>query len=118
MNIIFTIHLAFTIAMLIVPFVGTVKHLEFYALLVPFLFFHWTTNDDTCALTQLEVWLTGKDKYDTFMGRIMSPIYNIDDHAASYLIKVVFFSLWLFVQFRLGRLDDALAPLKLLRTYK
>ena len=118
MNIIFAIHLAFTIAMLIVPFVGTVKHLEFYALLVPFLFFHWTTNDDTCALTQLEVWLTGKDKYDTFMGRIMSPIYNIDDHAASYLIKVVFFSLWLFVQFRLGRLDDALAPLKLLRTYK
>lgn len=118
MNIIFAIHLAFTIAMLIVPFVGTVKHLEFYALLVPFLFFHWTTNDDTCALTQLEVWLTGKDKYDTFMGRVMSPIYNIDDHDASYLIKVVFFFLWLVVQFRLGRLDDALEPLKLLRTYK
>jgi hypothetical protein len=91
--------------MLIVPFAGTEEHLEFYSLLVPFLFFHWTTNDDTCALTQLEAWFTGKDKYDTFMGRVMSPIYNVDDHDASYLIKVVFFFLWIIVQFRLGRID-------------
>lgn len=116
MNIIFAIHLVFLIAMLVVPFVRNTKHLEFYSLLVPFLFFHWTTNDDTCALTQLEVWLTGKDKYDTFMGKVMSPIYNVDEHAASYAIKVVFFSLWLLVQYRLGRLDDALN--KIPRLYK
>lgn len=112
MNIIFAIHLLFLISMLVIPFAGTREHLEFYALLVPFLFFHWTTNDDTCALTQLEVWFTGKDKYDTFMGRVMSPIYNVDDHEASYLIKVVLFFLWLVVQFKLGRL----IPTKLLRT--
>jgi len=112
MNIIFAIHLAFFISMFIVPFTGRTQHLEFYSLLVPFLFFHWTTNDDTCALTQLEVWLTGKTKYETFMGKVMSPIYNVDDHAASYFIKVAFFFLWLVVQFRLGRLDEAFAPLK------
>src|SRR5210317_773762 len=115
MNIIFTIHLLFLIAMLVVPFTGTKEHLEFYALLVPFLFFHWTTNDDTCALTQFEMWFTGKEKYETFMGRVMRPIYKVDEHVANYLIKVTFFFLWLVVQFRLGRLDDALAPLKILR---
>lgn len=112
MNIIFTIHLFFLVAILLVPFIGTTDHLEFYSLLIPFLFFHWTTNDDTCALTQIESWATGKSKEQTFMGRVMGPIYNIDEHEANHLIKIVFFFLWMFVQFRLGRLDKYIDELK------
>ena len=41
--------------MLVVPFMKNKQNLEFYSLLVPFIFFHWSVNDDTCALTQMEM---------------------------------------------------------------
>ena len=52
MNIIFWIHLVFLIAIIVVPFTNDRRNLEFYSILIPFLFYHWSVNDDTCALTQ------------------------------------------------------------------
>ena len=105
MNIIFLIHLFFLIAVLIVPFTNDKRNLEFYSILIPFLFFHWSVNDDTCALTQAEIAITGKKKEDSFMHQIVSPIYKMDDTEANKLTKTVFFALWGFVQYRLGRFD-------------
>jgi len=109
MNIIFFIHLLFFITMLIVPFMKNKQNLEFYSLLVPFIFFHWSVNDDTCALTQMEMYVTGNSKDDTFFGRVVGPIYKMDDNEANKLLKSLLFGLWLLVQFRLGRID--LGPL-------
>ena len=72
MNIIFLIHLFFLITVLIVPFTNDKRNLEFYSILIPFLFFHWSVNDDTCALTQAEIAITGKKKEDSFMHQIVS----------------------------------------------
>ena len=105
MNIIFWIHLVFLIAVLVVPFTNDQRNLEFYSILIPFLFFHWSVNDDTCALTQAEMYVTGKTKEDSFMHQIVSPIYKMDDTEANKLTKTVFFVLWGFVQYRLGRFD-------------
>jgi|TARA_B100000902_G_C27296767_1_gene910449 hypothetical protein len=99
--------------MLIVPFMKNKQNLEFYSLLVPFIFFHWSINDDTCALTQMEMVMTGNKKEETFFGRVMGPIYIMDDTDANNLLKTVFFSLWMLVQFRLNRID--LSPLYSLR---
>src|SRR5210317_2239462 len=90
MNIIFFIHLVFFITMLVVPFMKNKKNLEFYSLLVPFIFYHWSVNDDTCALTKME---------------IMVPIYKMDDTDANNFLKTLLFILWMLVQFRLGRID-------------
>ena len=79
------------------------------AILVPFIFFHWSVNDDTCALTQMEMAITGNDKDETFFGRVMGPIYKMDDTDANNLLKTLLFALWSLVQFRLGRVD--LSPL-------
>ena len=95
--------------MLIVPFMKNKQNLEFYSLLVPFIFFHWSVNDDTCALTQMEMYVTGNSKDDTFFGRVVGPIYKMDDNEANNLLKSLLFGLWLLVQFRLGRID--LGPL-------
>ena len=95
--------------MLIVPFMKNKQNLEFYSLLVPFIFFHWSVNDDTCALTQMEMYVTGNSKDDTFFGRVMGPIYKMDDNEANNLLKSLLFGLWLLVQYRLGRID--LGPL-------
>jgi hypothetical protein len=81
------------------------KNLEFYSLLVPFIFYHWSVNDDTCALTQVEMMVTGNEKEETFFGRIMGPIYKMDDTDANNFLKTLLFSLWMLVQFRLGRID-------------
>jgi len=95
--------------MLVIPFMKNKQNLEFYSLLVPFIFFHWSVNDDTCALTQMEMAVTGNDKDETFFGRVMGPIYKMDDTEANNFLKSVFFFLWLFVQYRLKRID--LTPL-------
>ena len=91
--------------MLVVPFMKNKKNLEFYSLLVPFIFYHWSVNDDTCALTQMEMMVTGNEKEETFFGRIMGPIYKMDDTDANNFLKTLLFSLWMLVQFRLGRID-------------
>ena len=118
MNIIFWIHLIFLIAILVVPFTNDQRNLEFYSILIPFLFFHWSVNDDTCALTQAEMYVTGQKKEETFMHRVVSPIYKMDDTEANNLTKTVFFMLWGLVQFRLGRFDTFIDDFKKLATGK
>jgi hypothetical protein len=91
----------------VIPFLKNTQLLEMYSILIPFIFYHWSVNDDTCALTQMEMYVTGNSKEETFFGRIMGPIYKMDDTDANNLLKTVMFGLWLFVQYRLGRIDLA-----------
>ena len=104
MNIIFFIHVLLFITALIIPFVKNKDLLEFYSVIIPFLFFHWATNDDTCVLTQLEMYSTGKEKEQTFFGRLMKPIYIMDDSDAGKASKFILFILWFVVQVRLKRI--------------
>jgi len=106
MNIIFFIHLVFLIFILVVPFTNDRRNLEFYSLLIPFIFYHWSVNDDTCALTQAEMAITGQKKEETFMGRVVGPIYKMPENEINHLTKTVFFILWGIVQYRLGYFDN------------
>jgi len=106
MNIIFFIHLVFLIFILVVPFTNDRRNLEFYSLLIPFIFYHWSVNDDTCALTQAEMVITGQKKEETFMGRVVGPIYKMEENEINHLTKTVFFILWGIVQYRLGYFDN------------
>lgn len=92
------------------------SQLEFYSILIPFLFFHWSVNDDTCALTQAEMYMTGKHKDETFMGRLVGPIYKMPDTEVNKLTKSLFFMLWTFVQYRLGYFDSFIKDLS--KTFK
>lgn len=112
MNIIFWIHLILFIIVLIIPFTNNKRSLEFYSILIPFLFFHWSVNDDTCALTQAEMYVTGQKKEETFIHRVVSPIYKMDDTHSNNLTKTLFFALWGIVQYRLGRFDSFIDDFK------
>jgi len=105
-KIIFGIHVAVLIVGIVLPFVANRPFLLMYSLLVPFLFFHWAVNDDTCALTQFEMMLTKEPKHRTFMGRLMGPIYKVSDDELGKLTKGLFFFLWLLVQWRLGLIKE------------
>ena len=100
----FYIHVVLLIITLLLPFIGKQKHLEFYSILIPVLFLHWALNDDTCVLTNLEQMMTDEPKERTFMGRLLGPIYNMSDDTIGKTIKIILFSLWFFVQFKLGHL--------------
>lgn len=106
MNIIFIIHLIFLLWILIVPFTNDRRNLEFYSILIPFIFYHWSVNDDTCALTQAEMLITGQKKDETFMGRLVGPIYKMEENEINHLTKTVFFILWGIAQYRLGHFDN------------
>ncbi len=105
MNIIFLIHFIFLLWILVVPFINDRRQLEFYSMVIPFIFYHWSVNDDTCALTQAEMYVTGKEKDETFMGRVVGPIYKMEENDVNRLTKTLFFALWSFVQYRLGHFD-------------
>jgi hypothetical protein len=57
----------------------------------------------------MEMAVTGNKKEETFFGRIMGPIYKMDDTEANNFLKSILFFLWLLVQYRLDRID--LTPL-------
>ena len=111
MNIIFFIHLVLLLWILITPFLNDKRSLEFYSIVIPFIFYHWSVNDDTCALTQAEMYITGKHKDETFMGRVVGPIYKMEENDINRLTKSVFFALWAFVQYRLGHFDTFVGEL-------
>ena len=104
-NIIHYSHLIIMIAGFLIPFVGNSYWLRTYSLLIPFLFLHWSMNDDTCACTAAEQIVRGeKNKHKTFIGKLMKGIYILPDEDWSKILKMVYFSLWLLVQWRLNQL--------------
>lgn len=111
-NIIFWLHALMFATLLVAPFINDQYYLEFYSILIPFIFFHWSINDDTCALTILEQQVTGKHKDETFFGRLMKGIYKMEDTDANNFFKSTMFFLWMFVQYRLHRFDLMFGDLK------
>ena len=101
-NVIWTIHLLIVLSVIFIPFFGNEKLLKTYIIIVPFLFFHWATNNDTCFLTVLESNLRGLDKKDTFFQRIMEPIYIVPNDAIGMASKFITMFLYYICLYRVG----------------
>lgn len=104
-KIIFGIHVAIVLTFAIIPFLSDQRLLMMYSLVIPFLFYHWAINDDTCFLTQLECMFTNEPKERTFMGRVVGPVYKLSDDAIGKLLKTIMFALWFLVQWKLGNIS-------------
>jgi hypothetical protein len=85
-NIIAFLHLIFIIFIVTTPFVTDDPFiLSYYCFILFFVMVHWYLNNDTCVLTLIESRLRGKKDTDTFMGRLVKPIYNISSNEIKYL---------------------------------
>ena len=72
------IHLLIAFYFILIPLIATNKNiLRDYLILSAFLWLHWITNNDTCALTLLESHLTNLPKNQTFFGRLFGPVYLV-----------------------------------------
>lgn len=99
-NIIAFLHLLFIIFITTTPFVTDNPFmLLYYCFILFFVMVHWYLNNDTCVLTLLEAKLRGKKDNDTFMGRLIKPIYNISSKEIHYLGIILF--LYAFLKIRI-----------------
>lgn len=98
------IHIGFILFVLLVPFIGNEFLLNYHFITIPFLLMHWLTNNDTCALSLMESKLRGMDETQTFMGRLVKPVYNIQSRdfyiACVILFMITTYRLYYQYQFR------------------
>ena len=50
---------------------------------------HWVISSDKCALTIMEEFITGRKTEETFIGKIVRPVYNITNKQITILSIVL-----------------------------
>lgn len=94
-NVCWVLHLLFLLWVVVTPFTNNEPMLVLHLMVMPFLWFHWWLNDDTCALTLMEQHLRGVQQEDSFFHSLVSPVYKIRDsdmRTVSWIASIV---LWL-----------------------
>ena len=94
-NVCWVLHMLFLLWVLIVPFTNNEPMLVLHLIVMPFLWFHWWLNDDTCALTLMERHLRGVESEESFFHSLVSPVYKIKDKDLRTVSWVLSVALWL-----------------------
>jgi hypothetical protein len=102
-EIIRIIHGSLIIFLLGTPFFGDASMLSLHVLIVPFILLHWLTNQTVCALTEIEKFLSGKQKDDeTFFGKVVGPVYKFKTKGEENLfVWTLLVTLWVVTIFKL-----------------
>lgn len=72
------IHILFIIFILSAPFINNECVLSIHFMLIILMWAHWLTNTDHCSLTLLEKAIRGVDDNQSFLAKIISPIYTVN----------------------------------------
>jgi hypothetical protein len=99
---VFIIHFLLVFFILVVPFLDIPLFiLIIHALFIIVLVQHWYHNSNICSLSIIESKLSGKPYTQTFMHRIISPIYDIGETQLSTLCYIISALLFFYVIYRL-----------------
>ena len=98
------LHIIIILLILIIPFASSNYLLLLYIISIPFIILHWVVNNNTCCLTLMEQSLREKingevvDRNETYMHKIMAPIYDFkkDNNSLSIFIYSITIFLWLY----------------------
>ena len=94
-NLIWVLHMAFCAWVALVPFTDLEPMLVLHLFIIPFLWLHWATNQNTCALTLIEKRLRGiTDDDKSFFFNLVAPIYTPDDVALKHAAWMATLVLW------------------------
>lgn len=85
LKIILICHLIIVLFVVLTPFFNSNYLLFMHSIIVPFIMFHWITNNDMCALTLMEKEIRkrlNKDSNgdDCFTCKIIEPVYNFKNN--------------------------------------
>ena len=99
-NIISLLHIFVVLFVINVPLItDNPFFLMYYCFIVFFIMIHWHYNNDTCILTVIESNLRGKKHNDTFMGKLIKPIYNVSSQEIQYIALSLFALAFLKIRF-------------------
>ena len=105
-NIVWIVHVLFVAWVVVAPFSRDAFTLVLHLIVMPFIFLHWATNDDTCALTLLERRLRGVDADHSFFHNLVSPVYKIRDEQLRPALWCAALALWLITLSKVIRDPD------------
>lgn len=94
-NVCWVLHVLFLLWVIAVPFTNNEPMLVLHLMVMPFLWFHWWLNDDTCALTLMERHLRGVPSDQSFFHNLVSPVYKIKDRHVRMASQWASLVLWL-----------------------
>ena len=113
-NCVRLIHTLFVIFVLFAPFAPWELIVTYHFIIIPFLWMHWYTNNDVCALTLLESKLRGIESDSTYVGSIINPIYQIKNRDF-YIATAILFLITTYrlnSQFHFGLLKLTISQIK------
>lgn len=102
LKIILICHLVIVLFVVITPFFNSNYLLFMHSIIVPFIVFHWITNNDMCALTLIEKEIRKRlnknyDDSNCFTCKIIEPVYNFKNNNVdkkSFIYNITIF-LWI-----------------------
>lgn len=83
------IHIIIRAFILLAPFTNNQYILSIHAIFIPFVMLHWATNQQVCALTEIEKFFTKKEGCETFFGKLFTPIYE-NESFVSKIFKPIY----------------------------
>lgn len=105
-DLIYILHLTFVVYVLFGWISNDINSLVLYIVTLLSLKVHWYANDDTCSLTLLEQSIRGVSKQDSFINRIVSPVYKISDEDTSRFCHALVNIFLLVALFKLDQKPD------------
>lgn len=95
------IHIMYILFIILAPFSNVTFALVLHAIIIPFMVFHWLTNNNMCALTLLEKHIrrqkdANSNNDDCFTCKLIEPIYDFTNNKGSMnlFIYLITFGLW------------------------
>lgn len=89
-TLIFIVHLCVIMFVILIPFINSPYLLFMHSVFVPFLVFHWITNNNTCVLTTLEKYYrdtkTKDDENDCFTCKLIDPVFDFTKNYKQFSI--------------------------------
>ena len=75
------VHIIIFILILYIPIFSNSNYFIFFcAVFLPFLELHWIFNNDICCLTELEKKIRGINNNESFINKLLSPIYKFPNN--------------------------------------
>ena len=102
------IHFLVVLFIVYVPFTNDESLLFLHFVFIPFLYVHWLTNNNVCALTMLEQKIQQKvhgksNKNECFTCKIINPVFDVHKNHKNMnkFIYISTFSLWCITTYKL-----------------
>lgn len=87
-TIISILHLLFITFMVVAPFMNTPAIILLHVMTSLCLITHWVCNNSMCSLTILEAYLRDQKPSETFIHKIVNPVYNISEYKLNKIIWI------------------------------